>query len=81
MILATILTVCTLSCSNYVVDAATTAQDAAINKAMISLEIKRVWNDTSALEQLFLKYGVEERAADAQIWELNTVTIEESQIP
>ncbi|UAV84655.1 hypothetical protein PHB09_160 [Pseudomonas phage PHB09] len=81
MILATILTVCTLSCNDYIIDTATTSQDAAVNLVAHSQEIKRVWDNTQELDKLFTRYNISEDAHTVQIWELNTKNIPEDQIP
>ena len=81
MILATVLTLCTLSCNDYIVDTATNQRDAAINLVAHTQEMKRSWGDDKALDKLFTRYNVSEKAATVQIWELNTQNIPEDQIP
>lgn len=81
MILATVLTLCTLSCNDYVVDTATTQRDAAVNLVAHTQEMKRSWGDDAALNKLFTRYNVSENAHTVQIWEINTKNIPEDQIP
>lgn len=84
MIFATILTLCTAlsaPCNSYIVDTATTAKDAATNKAVQSSEVHIAWMNDASLADYLSKHKISESLAEIQSYEISNQIIEENDIP
>lgn len=84
MIFATILTLCTtvaVPCNEYVIDTASTASDAAVNKLVQSSDMHRAWMDDKQLQAHLAKFNIVEPLATLQSYQINNDIIPDNELP
>ncbi|AMR57408.1 hypothetical protein vB_PsyM_KIL3b_0163 [Pseudomonas phage vB_PsyM_KIL3b] len=84
MIFATILTICTTvnaPCSEYIIDTATNAPEAAINKAIQASDMHIAWANDATLQAHLAKFNIVEPLALIQTYEVSNEIIPEDELP
>ena len=84
MIFATILTLCTTvdaPCSEYIIDTATNAPEAAINKSIQASDMHIAWANDVTLQAHLAKFNIVERVSEIQAYEVSNEIIPEDELP
>ncbi len=81
-IFATIAVVCTMAvCSDYVIDTATTVQDANVNTQVQDDRFLSLWGDEKLLTDWLTEFKIGETVFDIVSLEFETKEIKDSEIP